>query len=589
VDAERAEPNWKLVVDSLPSIVWMSGPDGSSEYSNRWGNDYAGLPPAGFTGWDWLALVHPEDIEIARTSWEKAIRSGEALKAEYRIRRSDGEFRWHAHQALPIRSADNQISMWIGTATDVEHLRRQERRLVEARAEASGFLLALQAAAPVGFGFVDCDLRIARLNEELAAVTGATPEALVGRTVAEVAPELWPQVEATFRQVLRTGETIRSVAVVGPSAKDPGRFHEWLASFYPVPVEGEIVGVGVVSIDITERVQAMEFRTAVMSQVSDGVYTQDTDGLFSYMNRAASAMLGWSEEELRGRRIHEVIHFQREDGTPVAADECALLTMGTQEPLVRAVGEAFTRKDGSIFPVAYSSAPLRIGPRVEGVAVVFRDISEPGLSHRPIRLLIVDSHAMISEAFELLMNAQEGVEVVGVAATSAIALSSASQLRPDVLLIDYELSDRDGLVTARLVRAALPEASVILMIGSYDSRIVAEAIDAGCAGVLDKDRAWVELVGAVRAAHRGDTVLSQAQLQRALPRLREGPLRGSRADLTKREREVLGYIAEGLSNRAVAERLNVTPNTIRNHVQRILSKLGVHSKLEAVVVATRDR
>jgi DNA-binding NarL/FixJ family response regulator len=157
------------------------------------------------------------------------------------------------------------------------------------------------------------------------------------------------------------------------------------------------------------------------------------------------------------------------------------------------------------------------------------------------------------------------------------------------VLVDYQLSDLDGVATTRLMKAAVPGASVILMTESRDETVVAAAIAAGCAGVVDKDRAWVELVGAVSGAYRGETIISHEELQRVLPILRDGRRRGSGGVLTDRERDVLSCISEGLSNRAVAERLGVTANTVRNHVQRILYKLNVHSKLEAVVVAAQER
>ena len=140
-------------------------------------------------------------------------------------------------------------------------------------------------------------------------------------------PELWGQLEPIYRHVLDAGEAVRNVPFTRPD--DEGRPHqEWLASFYPVRIGGEVIGVGVVTVDVTERVHAERFRSTVMSQVADGVYTQDAEGRLTYMNRAASKMLGWTEEELRGRPMHDVVHFQRADGSPVAAEECALMTEG---------------------------------------------------------------------------------------------------------------------------------------------------------------------------------------------------------------------------------------------------------------------
>ena len=91
----------------------------------------------------------------------------------------------------------------------------------------------------------------------------------------------------------------------------------WLASYYPVRIDGEIIGVGNVVVDITERKEAEEFRAVVMDNMAEGLYALDADGLVTYMNPAAASMLGWTEDELRGKPMHATVHFQRADGTTI--------------------------------------------------------------------------------------------------------------------------------------------------------------------------------------------------------------------------------------------------------------------------------
>jgi PAS domain S-box-containing protein len=337
--------------------------------------------------------------------------------------------------------------------------------------------------------------------------------------------------------------------------------------------------------DIDDFIRGASLRSAVMSQVADGVYADDAEGRLTYMNRAACKMLGWAEADLRGMRTHDVIHAHL-DGTPVIGTECALRTEGTQGRLMQAVGEVFLRKDGSKFPVAYSAIPLRVESIGEGRAVVFRDISEPGTSPVLIRVLIVDSDPSTSGAFEAVLNRHEGVDVVAAETTAAAAIASVNSLHPDVVLLDYALPDRDGVATTQIIKAENPDTSVILMTDNYNDTIAAGGIAAGCAGVLDKGRAWVELVSAVRAAFHGETRISQRELQRVVSALGGDARHGRPADLTDRERQVLACMTEGLSNRQVADRLGLTTNTVRNHVQRVLYKLNVHSRLEAVLIAT---
>jgi PAS domain S-box-containing protein len=188
-------------------------------------------------------------------------------------------------------------------------------------------------------------------------------------------PYLWPQLQSIYRRVLG-GDMVSNVDVSTPTSVDPHRMRHWLASYYPVRMDGEIVGVGNVVVDITERKEAEEFRAVVMDNMAEGLYALDADGLVTYMNSAATLMLGWTEDELRGKPMHATVHFQRANGIRIPTEECSLLQVRTQGRSIRILDDAFTRKDGSIFPVAYSSAPLRSGATLQGVVVVFRDIAE---------------------------------------------------------------------------------------------------------------------------------------------------------------------------------------------------------------------
>ena len=490
----------------------------------------------------------------------------------------------------PVFDSAGRLVALIGTSSDVsarEELNANLRTAHRTAEETITLLATLQAEAPVGFAFVDTDLRLVRVNRELASFIGAPAEDLIGRMVGEVLPHsLWTQVEPVYRHVLSSGEAVRDRRVISPESTG-GRRRELTTTHYPVRVGDEIIGVGVVVNDITDRVRADGFRSAVMSQVVDGVYTLDCDGRLRYMNSAASKMLGWSEDELRGQYMHELVAFTTSDGGRVRPIERALLTQGCHGQLEQSAGESFTRRDGSTFPVAYSALPLRIGSTVEGVAVVFRDISEPGASPNVIRVLIADSDRNATTSFQALLDRHEGIVVVAVATTSASALESAERLKPDVMLVNVELPDLDGLATTVAIKAKAPSTKVILMTEKYDDTTAIAGIEAGCAGVLDKSRAWVELVSAVRAAYHGETVLSQHDLQRVLSKVRGGGA-GRGTHLTDREEDVLACLREGLSNAFVAERLGVTANTVRNHVQRILYKLNVHSKVEAVVLTSRE-
>jgi PAS domain S-box-containing protein len=367
-----------VIAESIPHIVWMASADGATTYFNRRGTEYTGCSADTNYDWNWVTLVHPDDAERARDAWERATRTETDYALDYRIRRFDGTYRWHAFRALPLRNADGAVETWIGTATDIEDHKRMETSLRRSEREAVESLTLLQnieAAAPVGFKLVDRDLRVVRINEMLATINGIPVAEQIGRTVPEIVPDLWPQLEDVYRRALG-GEAVSNIEISTPSTEGPERVRHWLASYYPVRTDGEIIGVGNVIFDITERKQAEEFRKVVMANMAEGLYALDADGLVTYMNRAASKMLGWAEDELRGKSMHEVVHFQHADGSAFAVEDCPLLKVRTEGRSARIGDDAFTRRDGSIFPVAYSSAPLGGDTRNQGVVVVFRDITD---------------------------------------------------------------------------------------------------------------------------------------------------------------------------------------------------------------------
>ena len=284
-----------------------------------------------------------------------------------------------AIRGVPVFDPQGRLTQWVGTCTDIEEEQRLQDHLVESQLEAAESLTlleTLQASAPVGFGYIDRDFRILRLNHALASISGSTVSEMVGRPVADVVPDLWTQIEAAYARVLDTGEPVVNLEVTGPTASEPERIHTWISNFHPVCLRGEIVGIGIVVIDITERRRAEEFRSVVMNQMAEGLYTLDEKGELTYMNAAASRILGWTEAELLGKQIHDIIHFQHEDGTPHTEAACELLKVRTQGRNIRLEDEVFTGKDGSLRPVAISAAPLLEHSEVQGVVVVFRDITD---------------------------------------------------------------------------------------------------------------------------------------------------------------------------------------------------------------------
>ncbi len=195
----------RVLAESLPHMVWVKGPDGATVYLNGKGIEFFGVGVEDMYGWSWLSLVHADDVDVVHSAWDKAVRGGSDYVSHIRMRRADGVYRWIASRGSAIHGPDASVVRWVGTFTDIDDYKRLEVSLARSErdsTEALTVLDTLQATAPVGFVFVDCDFRYIRVNEKAAEISGLPVADHLGRTVAEVVPDLWPLIEPAYRGVL---------------------------------------------------------------------------------------------------------------------------------------------------------------------------------------------------------------------------------------------------------------------------------------------------------------------------------------------------------------------------------------------------
>ncbi|WP_433262285.1 response regulator [Actinosynnema sp. CS-041913] len=211
-------------------------------------------------------------------------------------------------------------------------------------------------------------------------------------------------------------------------------------------------------------------------------------------------------------------------------------------------------------------------------------MSPPARPH-PIRVLLVEDHDMVAEAIGLALQRSDDVRVVATVRSAAAALAAAGQHRPDVVVLDRRLPDGDGIAAIAGLREL--GAQVLVLTGEATSSIAARVVDEGGAGLVLKSSGLEELADAVRRVADGEAVFDGSLLAGVLNRL-TGRVSATGASLTARERETLSLLADGASTDEIGRRLGVARNTVRNHVQRVLDKLGARSKLEAVSIARRE-
>jgi NarL family two-component system response regulator LiaR len=199
--------------------------------------------------------------------------------------------------------------------------------------------------------------------------------------------------------------------------------------------------------------------------------------------------------------------------------------------------------------------------------------------------MLVDDHAMVRTGLKQFLKGFEDLELAGEASNGAEAVDLCQQAAPDVVLMDLVMPEMDGSQATRRICQLCPQVKVIALTSFQEQDRVEQALQAGAIGYLLKNVSAEELAGAIRAAHAGRPTLSQEAAEALVQATRQRPELGD--DLSGRERDVLALLVEGLSNAQIAERLMISPATVRYHVSGVLSKLGASTRAEAVSLAWR--
>ncbi|WP_106397613.1 response regulator [Actinocorallia populi] len=214
----------------------------------------------------------------------------------------------------------------------------------------------------------------------------------------------------------------------------------------------------------------------------------------------------------------------------------------------------------------------------------------------PIRVLIVDDHALFRRGLEMVLSGEPGIEVIGEGGDGLEAVQKARDLTPDVILMDIRMPRRGGIEACAAIKEAVPSAKIVMLTISDEEEDLFEALKAGATGYLLKEIAIDEVPHAVRAVHGGQSLISPSMASKLISeftalakRSEERQQQVPAPRLTDREMEVLRLVARGLGNREIARELFISENTVKNHIRNILEKLQLHSRMEAVVYAVREK
>ncbi|NBE54543.1 response regulator [Streptomyces boluensis] len=208
----------------------------------------------------------------------------------------------------------------------------------------------------------------------------------------------------------------------------------------------------------------------------------------------------------------------------------------------------------------------------------------------PVRVFLLDDHEVVRRGVRDLLDDEADITVVGEAATAEQALARVPALRPDVAVLDVRLPDGDGVTVCRELRARMPDLACLMLTSFDDEEALLDSIMAGASGYVLKQIQGSDLVSAVRTVARGQSLLDPSAATKVMARLRGERQHTEEPDalpgVTEREREILVLIGEGLTNRQIGERLYLAEKTVKNHISRLLAKLGVERRIQAAVIAT---
>lgn len=374
----------EAVVDNAPVVAYAVDADGVLTFLEGRALELAGVRKEDLIGHSMAELFGDRDDVMSAM---RSVFAGELLQTQLELYGRTWDIRGNV-----VGPADGSRHRVVGVAHDVtalvasqEALRRREAELRDANrktAETLTLLETLQSRAPVGFAFLDRDFRFVRINDTMASINGLPPSQHIGRAVKDLAPaELWPTLEQSYRQVIESGEAVVNIELSWNSPSDPGRRHHSLNSYYPVRVGDEVVGIGVVLVDITERKEAAErlaaseaavrnsearFRALVQNS-SDAVMVLDSQHRLTYASPACQTMVG---RPMSAEPLDDIVEEDRER---VAATLAVVArhpgTTGRLQLRLRCSGGGVKEVESVLFNA------LDI-PAINGIIVNTRDVSE---------------------------------------------------------------------------------------------------------------------------------------------------------------------------------------------------------------------
>jgi PAS domain S-box-containing protein len=459
----ESEERFRLTADAAPVLIWMSGTDKRCTWFNKPWLDFVGRPMEQELGNGWAENIHADDYDGCLKTYTTAFDARRPFSMEYRLKRHDGEYRWLLDNGVPHYGADAEFCGYIGCCIDITERRKAE----ESVAEAYRHLKLAMSAGRMAAWTWDPHKDVVSTSENFREICGASSIGSRKHGESLVHPEDLSRHSEIVDDALQHGTPYQLVfRLVRP---DNGQV-VWL-DVRGVPVtdsEGHVTTLSGVAIDITERKRAeealrqseaesrrlLDYHQAVMANMGEGLLTTDAQGLVTYMNPAAESLFGWKSAELLGRRMHDVTHYRHPDGRPFPIEDCPGFQVLHEGKVLKDCDDVFIRRNGSFFPVVYSSAPLVTEGKVAGRVVVFRDVTDRKRDEERLRQSEARMQAVLNTAADAIitMDIHGMIQSVNPASERMFGYTAAEMIGHNVglLMPSPYREEHDGYLTRYL-------------------------------------------------------------------------------------------------------------------------------------------
>lgn len=395
-DLEKEKIRYEFLANNVLLMIYTADADGSVNYYNKRWEDYTGYDTSQCTNWNWIPLIHKDDIKNCLRIYRDAIEKGEEYQVEVRLKRHDGVYRWHLYRGLPMRDKNGKVNQWVGTGTDID----DQKKLAEKLEESDERYSSLFRNSPDAIYSFDLDGNFISANSVVEDISGYSPDEIIGMNFhSMIVPEKLESTIAIFKETLATNKPSRLETTIFNKF---GKRVEVDVTNIPINVGGKTVGCYGISKNITEEKKKSEIVSRLASIVeftSDAILTKDLEGKIITWNLSAEKLYGYSANEIIGKNVSIILPEDRKNEMEIASNA-----------VMR--GDKFEnyqtrrrRKDGILIDVSVTISPIK---NSKGEIVLFssivKDLTAQKNAERKLKIAEKRREAILSVALDAIIS-----------------------------------------------------------------------------------------------------------------------------------------------------------------------------------------